>query len=263
MCKVLKIHADDYGYSENISQNILDCYKNGIVNSLSIMIDTSDELINKLINSNIENINLHLNLTSLASVSNKEDEEFLKGLTFTKLFFMSNKKKDICKKEIDHQIKKFSKHFSQIDMRIDGHHHIQIIPWIFKYLINNYSSEIKSIRIPNEKLILLDLRYFLKLTFYRNLFASIVLKVLTRNILHHSKVKFAGLLYSGIYNSKSLQQHINRLKKSKLDSEITFHPGTGLESEKNHFKKNHFKYVTSKNRKNEYLLLINHENSAF
>ena len=32
MCKVLKIHADDYGYSENISQNILDCYKNGIIN---------------------------------------------------------------------------------------------------------------------------------------------------------------------------------------------------------------------------------------
>ena len=47
MCKVLKIHADDYGYSENISQNILDCYKNGIINSLSVMIDTSDKLINK------------------------------------------------------------------------------------------------------------------------------------------------------------------------------------------------------------------------
>ena len=87
MCKVLKIHADDYGYSENISQNILDCYKNGIINSLSVMIDTSDKLISKLINSNIENISLHLNLTSLASANNKEDEEFLKSLTFTKLFF--------------------------------------------------------------------------------------------------------------------------------------------------------------------------------
>ena len=48
---------------------------------------------------------------------------------------------------------------------------------------------------------------------------------------------FAGLLYSGIYDKKSLQQHLNILQKSKLDSEITFHPGTGLESEKNYFKK--------------------------
>ena len=263
MCKVLKIHADDYGYSENISQNILDCYKNGIINSLSVMIDTSDKLISKLINSNIENISLHLNLTSLASANNKEDEEFLKSLSFTKLFFLRNKKKEICKKEIDHQIRKFTKHFSNKDLRIDGHHHIQIIPWIFKYLINNYSDEIKSIRIPNEKLILLDLKYFFKLTFYRNLFASIVLKVMCRNILHHSKVRFAGLLYSGIYDKKSLQQHLNILQKSKLDSEITFHPGTGLESEKNYFKKSHFKYVSSKNRKNEYLLLINDKNSAF
>ena len=263
MCKVLKIHADDYGYSENISQNILDCYKNGIINSLSVMIDTSDKLISKLINSNIENISLHLNLTSLASANNKEDEEFLKSLTFTKLFFLRNKKREICKKEIDHQIRKFTKLFSDKELRIDGHHHIQIIPWIFKFLNNNYSDEINSIRIPNEKLILLDIKYFFKLTFYRNLFASIVLKVMCRNILHHSKVRFAGLLYSGIYNKKSLQQHIDILQKSMQDSEITFHPGSGLESEKHYFKKNHFKYVSSKKRKNEYLLLINDENSAF
>ena len=64
--------------------------------------------------SNIENISLHLNLTSLASANNKEDEEFLKSLTFTKLFFLRNKKKEICKKEIDHQIRKFTKHFSSL-----------------------------------------------------------------------------------------------------------------------------------------------------
>ena len=37
MCKVLKIHADDYGYSENISQNILDCYINGTLTKRHIL----------------------------------------------------------------------------------------------------------------------------------------------------------------------------------------------------------------------------------
>ena len=37
--------------------------------------------------------------------------------------------------------------------------------------------------------------------------------------------------------------------------EITFHPGSGCLSEKDIFKKSHFKYVTSPRRKNEFNLL--------
>lgn len=254
----LNIHADDYGYSRNISQNILDCYKNGIVNSLSIMIDTSDDLIDTLKNEEINNISLHLNLTSINNVNNKEDQVFLKNLTFTKLFFMKNKKKrEICIKEIDHQIQKFILNFPNHDLKIDGHHHIQIIPWIFKYLIENYSNQLSYLRIPNESITLLNLKYFLKITFYRNLFALVVLKIITVNKNRYSKKIFAGLLYSGIYNQNSLTKHINLINKKRSEAEITFHPGTGLQTEINCFKKNHFKYVSSKKRKSEYLLLIN------
>ena len=35
-------HADDYGYSESISNNILDCVDNGPINSVSIMINSED-----------------------------------------------------------------------------------------------------------------------------------------------------------------------------------------------------------------------------
>ena len=253
----LKIHADDYGYSENISNNILYCYKNGIINSLSIMIDTTQELIELLKKSQIENINLHLNLTSLSSTNNKKDEVFLKNLSFTKLFFLNDYKKEICKKEIDYQIAKFKTHFPNNKLIVDGHHHIQIIPWILEYLIKTYSDEIESIRIPNEKFMFLGFKYFINPTFYRNLIASFVLKLLTRNLNKYSKRNFFGLIYSGIYSQKSFKKFLNKIQNDKNFYEVTFHPGTGLETEKLIFKKNHYKYVTSVNRKNEYELLTN------
>ena len=259
VCKEIKFHADDYGYSDNISKDILNCYNDGIINSVSIMIDTSDELIAKLKESDIKNISLHLNLTSLASTNNSSDEKFLKSLTFTKLFFLKKNQRNICIKEIDYQINKFTSHFPEIDLMIDGHHHIQIIPWIFKYLNKNYGQKIKYLRIPNEKLVLLNVRYLFSFTFYRNLLASMILKTITVSIEKNSKSEFAGLLYSGIYNSKSLNKHINLLNNFNNQVEITFHPGTGIESERNLFKKNHFKYVSSIKRKKEYLLLTNQE----
>ena len=77
-----------------------------------------------------------------------------------------------------------------------------------------------------------------------------ILKIITvgkTNIIKN----FAGLLYSGIYNNKIFLKHLKSLSKSDLPFEITFHPGSGIESEKENFKHSHFKYVTSKNRRTE------------
>ena len=50
---------------------------------------------------------------------------------------------------------------------------------IFKYLNKNYGQKIKYLRIPNEKLVLLNVSYLFSFTFYRNLLASIILKTIT------------------------------------------------------------------------------------
>ena len=47
--------------------------------------------------------------------------------------------------------------------------------------------------------------------------------------------------------------------KKDVSFEITFHPGSGCISEKNIFKKSHFKYVTSPLRIKELILLTTTE----
>ena len=42
------IHADDFGYSENISKDILSCIDGGIVNSVSVMVYGNQEYYEKI-----------------------------------------------------------------------------------------------------------------------------------------------------------------------------------------------------------------------
>lgn len=249
------IHADDYGYTKSMSSKILDCVNNGKVNSISIMIDGHSEALTKIKGIKNTEIRLHLNLTSINSVGNQLHKEKLLKLSFLKLFFANKKLKTICIEEIDHQIDKFCKLYDLESLELDGHHHIQIIPWIYKHLTNQERYKIRNIRIPSEKIYLLNFASILKITFYRNLFALIILKYLSLGKKQSSKRGFAGLLYSGIYKMNSLEKHIKKLKQVYPEFEISFHPGHPDYDEYHLFKKNHLKYVTSINRINEYKLL--------
>ena len=61
-------HADDYGRSKQISNNIINCIKKGNINSVSVMVSYLPYIYHKKLK-NIKNINikLHLNLTELPS----------------------------------------------------------------------------------------------------------------------------------------------------------------------------------------------------
>lgn len=257
MKNLMCIHADDYGYSQNISKDILFCIDNGLVNSVSVMIHADEKSLDNLIEKKLLNISLHLNLTSLNLDQRYENYHQLNNLNFVKLFFAGKKTKQISKKEIEFQISKFKDKFKDKKLIIDGHHHIQVIPWIFKILKNQY--EDVQIRIPNEKIFLFSYKFLFNLIFWRNLFALIILKILSINKNKFSVKNFAGLLYSGIYNKSTLIKHIRKMIKRDVSFEITFHPGSGCISEKNIFKKSHFKYVTSPMRKKELNLLTTTE----
>jgi len=107
--------------------------------------------------------------------------------------------------ELNHQIEKFIEHFEYNNIEVDGHHHIQAIPWIYKFLIDHKEIQIENIRIPSEKIVLLDFKCLFNLTFYRNLVAVLILKLLCLRKKRYAKKGFAGLLYSGIYNLNSLK----------------------------------------------------------
>lgn len=251
------IHIDDYGYTKSMSEKIMNCIDNGSVNSVSIMIDTEPELIEKIKQQGSVLKKLHLNLTSLNEVRNISNHDKLSSLTFLRLFFAGKNIKEICKKELNNQIEKFIEHFEYNDIEVDGHHHIQAIPWIYNYLIDHKKIQIENIRIPSEKIVLLDFKSLFNLTFYRNLVAVLILKLLCLGKKRYTKKGFAGLLYSGIYNLNTLKKHLYKLNNFYGEFEITFHPGHPAKSEHQVFKENHLKYVTSKNRVREYELLQN------
>ena len=253
MKNLIYIHADDYGYSQNISQDIMFCIDNGLVNSVSVMIHADEDTLNNLQKKELKNISLHLNLTSLNLGSEYDNQSKLNNLSFLKLFFAGKKTKKICSKEIDYQINKFKNKFNHDTLSIDGHHHIQLIPWIFRILQNR--NENIQIRIPNEEIFLFSRKSVFKILFWRNLFALTTLKILSISKNKFSVKNFSGLLYSGIYNHTIFISHIKKMVNKDVPFEITFHPGSGCLSEKDIFKKSHFKYVTSPRRKDELNLL--------
>ena len=57
------------------------------------------------------------------------------------------------------------------------------------------------LRIPNEKVKFSQLNFF-NITFWRNLLAVNILKIITVGKNKYQYKNFAGLLYSGIYNNK-------------------------------------------------------------
>ena len=126
-------HADDYGRSKEVSKNILNCLINGNLNSVSIMINHDQKCHNKL--KKLKNVNkrLHLNLTEISKT--KINDQYLKNLSFLKLLFINETKKQKVFNEIDNQIIKFKKVYKPRKLKIDGHEHVHMIPWVLEYLL--------------------------------------------------------------------------------------------------------------------------------
>ena len=84
------IHIDDYGYTKSYAVvKIMNCINNGSVNSVSIMIDSEFEAIEKIKQQGSVLIKLHLNLTSLSEVRNISNHENYQALRFLDYFLLA------------------------------------------------------------------------------------------------------------------------------------------------------------------------------
>jgi predicted glycoside hydrolase/deacetylase ChbG (UPF0249 family) len=166
-------HADDFGRSSEISKNILKCLKYGCLNSVSVMVNHNQDSLYRLKKLKNINIRLHLNLTEIPKL-NKKNNHFLNNLSFLKLMFLNKKKKEIVFQEINSQIEKFLKIFKPDKLKIDGHEHVHLIPWIYDYLIKNF--DIHEMRNSNESLMAPRLIDILNFQYLRNLLACILIK---------------------------------------------------------------------------------------
>jgi len=249
-------HIDDFGRSKIISEKILNTIKFGSTNSVSVMMGFVNKKIHKKILKTKIKTKLHLNLTESPKIGTGKNKKKFDSLNFIKLIFLNQKEKKILKKEINEQINDYTNIYGKNNLRVDGHQHIHIIPWIHDYLVNNRKYNIKEIRYPNEKIWIFKYKILFKFKFYRNLLALLVVKFL---ILFIKKKKYSpeffGLLYTGLYNQKILQKNFKYVNKKK-HTEILIHGGHTNKSEKKFFKKDFFKHYSSNENKTQYKLAL-------
>ncbi len=255
MTKKIHIHADDFGRSELISQNILKCINNRQISSVSVLVGFDEKYFDDIIKKKV-NIKLHVNLTE----SNKN---FLinNSYTFFELLFLrlnpnfSQHKQNIIS-QLETQIQYFKKKFKINDIKIDSHEHIHTIPWIYKILKNlKKKHNIIEIRNPSERFYFVGFKYFINFTYLTNLLKLSLIKFL--NIFNdiNNTNNFTGLNYTGIQNIKTIKKGIKQYNSSDKNIEVLIHPGYTNINEKEKFDKKYFRYYSSSERLKEFKIV--------
>ena len=248
-------HADDFGRSSQISSSIINCIKKGNINSVSVMVSYLPYIYHKKLK-NLKNVNikLHLNLTELPRKNLKK----INDLSFLKLVFLKSKNKKIIYNEIENQIKRYKKLYKLKSIQIDGHEHVQMIPWIFNFIKKlKKKYNITEVRISNEKLLFPRIYDLFSLSYFRNLLACILLKFFNYflDVSEISTKIFIGIVYTGQQTEDTIHKTISPYKKLENRSiELLVHPGFTNKKEIKLFKSKFYKFYSHYNRKREYKL---------
>lgn len=175
------IHADDFGACEEVTENIMDVYRNANLTSVSVLVNGLDfKRSMQVLKGNPKlKYSIHFNITEGACVSGKGNVPLLvneKGM-FNRSFFSILMKsylpgakalKNQIKKELDAQLKMLLEVEDELGMaryskdkvkhrliRIDSHQHFHMIPVVLKCILeicDDAKLEIEWLRIPAEPL---------------------------------------------------------------------------------------------------------------
>lgn len=256
---IVDIHADDYAYSINTSKEILDCLKDGVLDSISIIGNFSDydqclDLLYEAIPSLpfLPKMSVHLNFPEGKGISN------LLPVSWFDLFKASygfNKKdvKDKLKKEIKYQIDKVQLSIDKCQkiaqeshvvyqkqyIRIDSHVHTHSLPIVWQALVEVIAEEkyeVEYIRNPKEPLwpFIKHIKLYSSYSF-TNLLKNLILNFYSKKIdrycdLHKiDRMYMWGLMMSSKMNYDRIsiiyQDFLNYSLKKKRNMELLFHPG--------------------------------------
>lgn len=243
----LIVNADDFNISSHRNKAILKLVDKHIIKSISALITTeifpNKEEIDILLSKNVS-IGLHLNLTEGKPISSHEfisltDE---KGYFHGKFNFFQKVEEDFIKKEeikleIISQIKSFQKKFGFLPSHIDGHQHIQSIPFlaiILSEIMNSFC--IYKTRIPIEYDYYYQTNNVNSVSYNKNNFYDKVIKmsltskdIYTNNGISFPKY-FLGISFMGIkFNEELIVLLIDKIiKEDNNDNifiELMCHPG--------------------------------------
>lgn len=236
--KYVVVNADDFGYSDEVNEAIIEAHQNGILSSTSLMVTAEKaESAVKLAKENPSlGVGLHLvlccgksalNPEQIPNLVNKEgffhDSAAIAGLKYQ---FIPSARQEL-KREIKAQLDLFRETGLKLS-HVDGHLHLHTHPIVIQILAQLASEyQIKFIRLPYE-----ELNFTLKLdrtnTILKIIYANIFrwLRKSAEKPLSTSGVQFLdriyGLLQTGNMSESYLLGLIPQIKT--IYNEIYFHP---------------------------------------
>lgn len=277
------IHADDFGNTLNISRSIYRCFKEGALNSTSIIVNSAslEESLRLIEGKNIRKV-LHLNITEGEAISTQQfqyltDKKRRFFRTWQRLAFeyytlWGKKRKAAIKAEIKEEFKSqillYCEKIGSRSINIDSHQHFHTIPFICDILIElkrEMDIEILNIRVTKEPLFwavgtIRDLKNYLGINFFVHFLLNFLSNKMIAKFDKESIVyneAFIGVLFSGDMTLKAIEKGLQKCKKAKR-VEILLHPGYISKEEAEHFRDDQFKrWYTDKNRKREMQVLLN------
>ncbi len=250
--KRIYIHADDFGIGNEITDNILDCIHNGVINSTSIVCTTDSFSYGidkyKSVSEKVR-VCLHLNLVEGTPLTPKEEANLIVDETgeFKYSFLMlwlkyslssntiKTKFREQIRKEIEYQIIKYKNAIDdQTPLRVDSHMHFHMIPFVFECLLEvSEKYNIAFVRNPYELKYgygYVRMRNHLSLNFIKN----ILLNRLSKKYITKAQKKgiqtneyFVGVLSTGRMTYRDVSSALSKIKnKKKPESvDVLFHPG--------------------------------------
>lgn len=154
--KQLIVTADDFGYSRNVNKAIIKCFKEGVVTSTSLIVNTMyfDESVKLLKQNRNIDVGIHINLTEFKPLTKARILTDKNGNLIHKAKWLNgyynNADKNETEKEIEAQIIKAIYSGLKIT-HLNGHNHIHIFPNVIDAvakLAKKY--KINCIRLPLE-----------------------------------------------------------------------------------------------------------------
>ena len=245
------LHTDDLGITKSSTETILKSWKDGVLESFSLIANgDAIQLATSEINRNADlkaRIALHFNLTEGMPISDPNKIPYLVNkdgyfsCSFSKLLF---KTLIANKLSLSNQIRlELTNQFNYLQAQcpkrkieiIDGHNHIQMIPFIFLVVARTAKElGVNEIRISDEPLYVSNLKKdLLSNYFYLNLVKNLTLKLfslyarrVSKNYGLISVDAIIGLLYSGHMTSERVMSALSLRKfQAKKRIEVIFHIG--------------------------------------
>lgn len=159
----LVINADDFGYSQERDEGIVQCIQSRLVTSCSLLPNgltakTAAASVISLASDFDVSLGLHLNLTEGRPIGSTYDSlldsngEFLDKITFRQTALEGRIDFREVREEIDKQIGTFEKICGTRPCHVDGHQHVHVITGVCEALAQAMSEKnIDVVRIPVEK----------------------------------------------------------------------------------------------------------------